>query len=147
MKLTLSVADLSIIKWWVDASHLTHEDMKGHTGAMMSLGKGAVLSYSWKHKINVKSSTESELVGADLALPYAALWCLYFIEGQGYSVEQNIMFQDNQATMRLERRMDNSLRQNVPSTSRRDTSLSRTRSKKATLRCNTVRPSKCGQTC
>ena len=76
--------------------------MKGHTGAMMSLGKGAVLSYSWKHKINVKSSTESELVGADQSLAHVlVLWCLYFIfiEAQGYSVENNIMFQ---ATMRLE---------------------------------------------
>ena len=29
------------------------------------------------------------------------LWCLYFIEAQGYTVEQNVVFQDNQSTMRL----------------------------------------------
>eukprot|EP00804_Cyclotella_cryptica_P002560 CCRYP_010401-RA/>CCRYP_010401-RA protein AED:0.15 eAED:0.13 QI:0/0/0/0.5/1/1/8/0/1350 len=42
MKLTLSVDNLSQIKWWVDASYNTHEDCKGQTGAMMSLGEGAV---------------------------------------------------------------------------------------------------------
>lgn len=59
------------------------------------------MSYSAKQKLNVKSSTEAELVGADDML-CKALFCRYFIEAQGYSVEQNIMFQDNQATMRLE---------------------------------------------
>ena len=44
---------------------MMHMDCKGHTGEMMSLGKGAALSYSEKHKLNTKSSTESELVGAD----------------------------------------------------------------------------------
>ena len=37
----------------------------------------------------------------DDALPMV-LWGLYFIEAQGYSVEQNIGFQDNISTMRLE---------------------------------------------
>jgi len=43
MKLTLAVDDMSIVRWWVDASHMTHMDCKGHTGGMMSLGKGAGL--------------------------------------------------------------------------------------------------------
>ena len=29
------------------------------------------------------------------------LWKLYFIQGKGYTVERNIMFQDNHSTMRL----------------------------------------------
>ena len=66
MKLTLSVDNLSTIKWWVDASDNTHADCKGHTGAMMSLsqGKGATVSIPKKHPVNTKSSTESEIVGA-----------------------------------------------------------------------------------
>ena len=56
---------------------------------MMSLGGGAVVGGSRKQKLNVKSSTKSELVALDDALPLI-LWCLYFIEAQGYSVEQNI---------------------------------------------------------
>ena len=37
-------------------------------GAMMSLGKGAVISFSRKQKLNVRSSTEGELVRIDEAL-------------------------------------------------------------------------------
>ena len=101
MKLRLSLNNMFIIEWFVDASDRTHMDCKGHTGAYMTLGKGAVTSMSTKHKINTKSSTESELVGADDARP-AALWSKYFIEAQGYTVTQNIMYQDNQTTLRLE---------------------------------------------
>ena len=36
MKLTLTIDDLSMIRWWVDASDWTHMDCKGHTGLMMS---------------------------------------------------------------------------------------------------------------
>ena len=101
MKLRLSVNNMSIIEGFVDASDRTYMDYKGHTGAYMTLGKGAVTSMSTKHKINTKISTESEFVGADDDLP-AALWSKYFIEAQGYTVTQDIMYQDKQATLRLE---------------------------------------------
>jgi hypothetical protein len=39
MPLILRADSLSIIKWWVDASYATHGDCRGHTGAMMSLGR------------------------------------------------------------------------------------------------------------
>ena len=55
MKLTLTVEDLRTIKWWVDSSYNIHDDCRGHTGAMMSFGKGAVLSFSKKQKLNVQS--------------------------------------------------------------------------------------------
>ena len=38
MELTISIDLLSILKWWVDASYNTHDDCKGHTGAMTNLG-------------------------------------------------------------------------------------------------------------
>ena len=85
MKLTLSVDNLGVIRWWVDASYNTHADCRGQTGAMMSLGKGAVINFSRKQKLNVRSSAEGELVGVDDALPWI-LWCRYFIEAQGYTV-------------------------------------------------------------
>jgi hypothetical protein len=81
MKLKLSVDMLSIIQWWVDASYCVHEDCWGRTGAMMSLGHGAPLSFSWKQKLNVRSSCEGELVGIDDTLPHI-LWARYFIEAQ-----------------------------------------------------------------
>jgi hypothetical protein len=55
--------------WWIDASYATHDDMRGHTGGTMFLGKGAVYSTSLKQKIVSRSSTESELVGAYDVLP------------------------------------------------------------------------------
>lgn len=54
MKLNLSVDDLSVIQCWAGASDRTHWDCKGRTGAMMSLGKGAVLSYPGEQKLNTR---------------------------------------------------------------------------------------------
>jgi len=101
MKLNLSADNLTTIRWWVDASHAVHDNCRGHTGAMMSMGKGAAISFSNKHKINTKSSSESKLVSADQFLP-SILHTGYFIEAQCYSFKQIILFQDNQSTMRLE---------------------------------------------
>ncbi len=67
----------------------------------MSLGKGATISFSNKLKINTKRSTKSELVGADQVLS-SILHARYFIKAQGYFVNYNILFQDNQSAMRLE---------------------------------------------
>ncbi|KAL7529467.1 hypothetical protein ACHAWF_002987 [Thalassiosira exigua] len=78
-----------------------HWDTRCHTGDMMSLRKGTFLNYSNKHKLNVKSSTEGKLVGTHTILTNI-MYTLYFIEGQGYTAEQNIMCHDNKATMRLE---------------------------------------------
>jgi hypothetical protein len=100
MRLCLSIDALGVIHWWVDASYNVHDDCKGQTGAMMSLEKGAPISFSRKQKLNVKSSCEGELVGVDDALPLI-LWARYFIEAQGYSMEQNILFQDNKSTILL----------------------------------------------
>jgi hypothetical protein len=101
MKLNLSANNLTVICWWVDASHATHDNCRGHMGTMMSLSKGATISFSNKLKITTKSSTESKLMGTDQALS-SILHNYYFIEAQGYSVKQNILFQDNQSTMPLE---------------------------------------------
>jgi hypothetical protein len=91
MKLKLTNHNLTTIRLQIDASHATHEDFRGHIGAMMSLGKGATISFFNKLKINTKSSTKSELVAADQALS-SILHPRYFIKAQGYSVEQNILF-------------------------------------------------------
>ena len=82
---------MHVMKWWVDAAHILHPDMRGHTGQIMSLGsegQGLVYSGSSKQKINTKISTETELVGASDALPQV-LWIQYFIEHQGYNIKDN----------------------------------------------------------
>ena len=51
--------------WWVDSSYAMHPDKKSHTGVLMSIGKGCTYMASNKQKLNMKSSTEAELVAID----------------------------------------------------------------------------------
>jgi hypothetical protein len=68
----------------------------------MSLGKGSPISLSRKQKLNTKSSTEAEVVGVDDAMPLV-IWMRNFMEGQGYTVNDNIVYQDNKSAMLLEK--------------------------------------------
>ena len=76
--------------------------MRGHTGAGLSLGRGFPLSHSGKQKLNTRSSTESELVAVDDLMP-EVLWTRQFLQEQGYAVKENIVYQDNQAAILLEK--------------------------------------------
>ena len=100
-KLVLSAEKLSVIKWFVDAAFAVHTDFKSHTGAVMTFGQGAVQSLSRKQKLNTKSSTDAELVGADDAA-VMILWTMLFLEAQGYKVEKNVLYQDNKSAILLE---------------------------------------------
>ena len=40
--LTLSIEELGVIKWHVDASFAVHTDFRSHTGAVMTMGEGAM---------------------------------------------------------------------------------------------------------
>jgi hypothetical protein len=99
--LTLSVDDLRVVKWYVDASFAVHPDFKNHTGAMMTLGKGAMQSIARKQKMNVRSSTEGKLIAVDNAATMI-LWTKLFLEAQGYDVDKNIVYQDNKSAILLE---------------------------------------------
>lgn len=68
----------------------------------MTLGKGGVINISRKQKLNTKSSTHSELVGANDAST-TILWAKLFVEHQGYEVKENVLFQDDdKSTILLE---------------------------------------------
>ena len=92
---------MSKVRWWVDASFGVHPNMRSHTGATMSMGKGSVYSMSSKQKVNTRSSTEAELVGVNGAIGMA-LWMKMFLECQGYEINDNLIYQDNQSAMLLE---------------------------------------------
>ena len=100
--LTLETDSLSSIKWWVDASYGVHPDMRSHTGGTMMLGKGSVYSSSIRQKINTRSSTEAELVGVNDMMGII-LWTRHFMEAQGYTVEENPVYQDNESAILLEK--------------------------------------------
>ena len=100
--LVLGKDDTGVVRWWIDASYAVHPDMRGHTGATMSLGNGSVFSSSWKQKLVTRSSTESEVVGVFEVLPQV-LWTKKFLEDQGVEVKETILYQDNMSSMLLER--------------------------------------------
>lgn len=99
--LTIGADNLRVIKWYVDAAFAVHPDFKSHTGGLMTFGTGAVQSISRKQKLNTKSSTEAELVGAD-DVSTLMLWTKLFMEAQGYDIDKNILFQDIKSTIFLE---------------------------------------------
>ena len=102
MPLTLEAESMQIVKWWVDASFVVNPDMKSHTEAVMTLGKGGIYGTSTRQRINTRSSTEGEPVGVNDAMPQI-LWTRYFLEAQGYDVKDSIIFQDNQSAILLEK--------------------------------------------
>ena len=55
---------------WIDASYAAHDNMRGYTCGVISMGKGILHATAEKQKINVKNSTEAEVVGVSEYLPY-----------------------------------------------------------------------------
>ena len=61
----IGARSLQEIYAWIDMAYGVHNiDMRSHTGGIMSLGFGYVHQKYFKQKLNVKSSTEAEIVGS-----------------------------------------------------------------------------------
>ena len=99
--LTLEADSFNMVKWFIDGSYAVHQDMRGHTGGGMTMGKGGIFGRSTKQKINTKSSTETELVAVDDILPQV-LWTNYFMKAQGWNSYQTTIYQDNKSAILLE---------------------------------------------
>ena len=102
MPLTLGADKHGKLCWYVDALFAVHANMHGHTGGGLSLGHGFAVLTSTKQKLNTHSSTESELVGIDDMMS-SILWTRYFLLSQGYDVTDNVVYQDNQSAILLEK--------------------------------------------
>jgi hypothetical protein len=89
------------VRWWVDAAYGVHQDMKGHTGGVMSAGGGSVYSTSLKQKMVSMSSTECEMVGVYDVLTQIQ-WTALFLSDQGYTVDTSTLYQDNTSAILLE---------------------------------------------
>ena len=96
----IGAKSMDTIYTWVDAAFAVHSNMRSQTGGTMSFGYGMIHCKSSKQKLNTKSSTESELVGASEYVPYN-LWQLLFLTAQGYKPSKNILFQDNMSTIKM----------------------------------------------
>jgi hypothetical protein len=57
----MSADNSQTIKWYVDSSFAVHKDMRSHTGAIMTLGTGAIVSNSTKQKVNASVGRSSRL--------------------------------------------------------------------------------------
>jgi hypothetical protein len=99
MSLTLTCTSMNALTWYIDGSHAIHEDMKGQNGAVLMLGDNVVLSRSSKQKVNTRSSTESELIAIDDALP-TVQWARNFMIEQGYDLT-TLIKEDNRSTILL----------------------------------------------
>ena len=66
------------------------------------MGSGFPIVSSTKQKLNMRSSTESEIVAVDDCMP-AICWTRYFMEAQGYGTQENIVFQDNKSAILKEK--------------------------------------------
>ena len=101
LPLTLEADNLQLVKWWIDGAFATHRDMRSHTGGALSLGKGVITGISTRQNLTTRSSTEAELVAVDDCMSLI-LWTRYFLEAQGYGVDDAIIYQDNKSAILLE---------------------------------------------
>jgi hypothetical protein len=53
-------------------------------------------------KCNTQSSTETEILSVHNKLP-DIIWMTYFVECQGYDIDEYIVFQDNMSLLSLEK--------------------------------------------
>ena len=83
-------------------SYAVHQDMRGQTGGAISMGHGLVNQKSLKQKLNSKSSTVTELIGLSDMVPHIILIKI-FLDIQGYVVKENVLYQDNQSKINMER--------------------------------------------
>ena len=60
------------------------------------------MSRSSKQKLISNSSTEAKVIGVSYHLHYN-LWTVYFLKTQGYELSCNILYQDNQSAIILEK--------------------------------------------
>ena len=98
--LTLGAESLTELTTFADVSFAVHPDMRSHTGGGAFFGRGVFLPMSKKQRINTGSSTEGEVVGVSDYVPNT-IWLLKFLEGQGYKQNLCILYQDNEAAIRM----------------------------------------------
>ena len=64
------------------------------------MGMGSTTIHESKKKLNTKSSTEGEIVGVSDFMPNM-IWGRMFLEGQGFILQNNTLYQDNQSAMKI----------------------------------------------
>ncbi len=103
MKLILSADEMNLtIHWYIERSHQVHEDCRGQIGCLMTMEKGAACSSSNKMKCNGRSLSKTELISLHNYL-LDVIWTKYFVECQGYEIDECVIFHDNMSALSLEK--------------------------------------------
>ena len=100
----LYIGDDNVLYLYVDASYGVHSKGQSHTSSVLKYGLATIQVKSSKQKVVAKSSCESELIAASDEAGQL-LHMNEFLEAQGYSenrVPTGVLFQDNQAAIKLE---------------------------------------------
>jgi len=98
--ITLTIEANDHTNWLVKSSYAVHTDILSHIGVYMTLGKCATYSGSFKQKLNMKSSTEAELLVINDAMGQI-LWTRHFLAAQGHYVPTTTVYQDGKSTVLL----------------------------------------------
>jgi hypothetical protein len=95
---------------WVDASHGTHSDGKGHGGIVITLGSAPIFCKSYKLRHVTLSSTESEISALSEAVTYV-VWGRMVLAEFGYTQSKpTIIHQDNKSAILMNNRGGGSFR-------------------------------------
>ena len=101
---------MSKIKVLVDLSNAMHADIKSHMGEAMKWRVGALLHKFTKEKLNDLISTWAEIMCMNNYLPNT-VWARMLPEGQGYSMQDNILFQISHSANKIKLNERRSYRQ------------------------------------
>lgn len=100
LQLTFSPSSMEL-HYWIDAAYALHpQDMRGHTGILVTLGynNAPLFAKSTKQKLHARSSTESELLALDDGLLHL-LWLRQIMDFLGYPQHPAVVYQDNKSTI------------------------------------------------
>ena len=94
---------------YIDGAHAVHADARGHSGMVLTQGKGAMISVSKRLGVATTSSTETEIVSTGERLPKCT-WFRYFRLAQGEEDREDILMQDNKSAIILQKKYPYSTR-------------------------------------
>ena len=111
LPLVIGWDDSRTLLWSIDASFAVHNDMRSHTGSMLTFGR-EVFSLSNKQKVILTSSTVTEIICVDDTMNFV-MWVKLFIEQQVVNLpvkliikklgsKPSVLQQDNTSSIRLE---------------------------------------------
>ena len=99
--LIIGEKSLSELYTWIDTAYTIHNNMRGQTAGAIYMGYGLLHGKLSKQKIIVKNSTEWDFLVVSDYLPYKICFNI-FMETQKYGIKENMLYQYNKSTMRMQ---------------------------------------------